>query len=109
MKKFWDEEIVPALVEYIRIPAKSPHFDRDWHRNGHIEAAVQLARRWCEAHPLRGMRLEVVRLEGRTPLLLVEVAEELRIVQRLFVGRDFRFQPFDLGRKTVEVSLVLVG
>ena len=25
----WDREIVPQLVEYIRIPAKSPHFDRD--------------------------------------------------------------------------------
>jgi acetylornithine deacetylase/succinyl-diaminopimelate desuccinylase-like protein len=73
VKKFWDEEIVPALVDYIRIPAKSPHFDPDWHKHGHIEAAVQLARRWCEAHPLKGMKLEVVRLDGRTPLLFVEV------------------------------------
>jgi len=24
----WDASIVPQLVEYIRIPAKSPHFDR---------------------------------------------------------------------------------
>ena len=71
--QFWDERIVPALVEYIRIPAKSPHFDRDWQKNGHIEAAVQLAARWCKAHPLKGMSLEVVRLEGRTPLLLVQV------------------------------------
>ena len=39
MKKFWDEAIVPALIEYIRIPAKSPHFDRDWQKNGHIEAS----------------------------------------------------------------------
>jgi acetylornithine deacetylase/succinyl-diaminopimelate desuccinylase-like protein len=72
ISQFWDEEIVPALIEYIRIPAKSPHFDRDWQRNGHIEAAVQLAARWCTAHPLQGMSLEVVRLEGRTPLLLVQ-------------------------------------
>ena len=73
MKKFWDEEIVPALVDYIRIPAKSPHFDPAWAKSGHIEAAVQLAARWCKAHPLRGMSLEVIRLEGRTPVLLVEV------------------------------------
>ena len=32
----WDREIVPRLVEYIRIPAKSPHFDRDWQAHGHI-------------------------------------------------------------------------
>jgi hypothetical protein len=26
----WDDEIVPQLVEYIRIPNKSPMFDSDW-------------------------------------------------------------------------------
>ena len=26
----WDEEIVPALTDYIAIPAKSPMFDADW-------------------------------------------------------------------------------
>src|SRR3990170_1394935 len=39
--RLWDEAIVPALVEYIRIPAKSPHFDADWARNGHIDAAAK--------------------------------------------------------------------
>ena len=71
--KFWDEAIVPALVEYIRIPAKSPHFDREWAKNGHIDAAVKLAADWCRKHAVPGMTLEVVRLEGRTPVLLVEV------------------------------------
>ena len=73
---FWDEAIVPALADYIRIPAKSPHFDHDWEKNGHIEAAVQFAARWCEQHKLAGMRLEVVRLPGRTPVLYVEVDGE---------------------------------
>src|SRR6185503_5437450 len=74
--QFWDDAIVPALTEYIRIPAKSPHFDRDWLQHGYIESAVQLAVKWCAANPLRGMKLEVVRLEGRTPVLLVEVPGE---------------------------------
>ena len=59
--KFWDEAIVPALVEYIRIPAKSPHFDKDWAKSGHIEAAVTLAERWCRKHAVPGMKMEVVR------------------------------------------------
>ena len=63
--KFWDEAIVPALVEYIRIPAKSPHFDKDWAKHGHIDAAVKLAADWCRKHALPGMKLEVVRIEGR--------------------------------------------
>jgi acetylornithine deacetylase/succinyl-diaminopimelate desuccinylase-like protein len=74
IEQFWDDAIVPAITEYIRIPAKSPHFDHDWQQHGHIEAALQLAVKWCEANPLKGMKLEVVRLEGRTPVLFVEVA-----------------------------------
>ena len=26
----WDEDIIPKLIDYIRIPNKSPHFDPDW-------------------------------------------------------------------------------
>ena len=71
--QLWDDSIVPTLVEYIRIPAKSPHFDRDWQAHGYIEEAAKLAARWCEQHALPGMKLEIVRLEGRTPCLFIEV------------------------------------
>jgi acetylornithine deacetylase/succinyl-diaminopimelate desuccinylase-like protein len=74
--QFWDDSIVPALVDYIRIPAKSPHFDRDWQKNGHIDAAVNHAEQWCRRNPIPGMKLEIVRLPGRTPVLLVEVPGE---------------------------------
>src|SRR6267378_2638286 len=71
--EFWDQAIVPTLVEYIRIPAKSPQFDAEWRAHGHIDAAVGLAERWCRRYAVPGMKLEVVRLPGRTPLLLLEI------------------------------------
>ena len=74
--QFWDDSIVPALVDYIRIPAKSPHFDRDWQKNGYIDAAVDHAAPCCWRNPLPGMQLEVVRLPGKTPVLLIEVPGE---------------------------------
>src|SRR5437879_9489462 len=64
--EFWDQAIVPTLVEYIRIPAKSPHFDEEWRAHGHIEAAVGLAERWCRRYMVPGTKLEVMRLPGRT-------------------------------------------
>ena len=70
---FWNEAVMPALTDYIRIPCKSPLFDADWEKNGHMERAVTLAVDWCRAHPLKGMTLEVVRLPGLTPLLLIEI------------------------------------
>jgi acetylornithine deacetylase/succinyl-diaminopimelate desuccinylase-like protein len=69
----WDDDIVPQLVDYVRLPAKSPHFDHDWKRHGHIEASIQQARKWAEHQPVRGMTLEVIRLEGRTPVLFFDV------------------------------------
>ncbi len=65
--------ILPALHEYIAIPAKSPHFDPDWAEAGHLDRAVALAEAWCRAQPVRGIEIEVLRLPGRTPLLLLEI------------------------------------
>jgi acetylornithine deacetylase/succinyl-diaminopimelate desuccinylase-like protein len=71
----WDESILRELIEYVRIPNKSPMFDPDWEAHGHMEAAVQLMRRWAEqeAGSLPGARVEVLRLPGRTPVLMVDV------------------------------------
>ncbi len=69
----WEDSILPTLCEYIRIPAKSPHFDPAWQQTGALEGAVALAAGWCERQPIEGMTLEVVRLPGRTPLLLLEI------------------------------------
>src|ERR1700724_1240805 len=75
--KTWEPSIVDHLVAYLGIRNKSPDFDPPWERNGHREAAVQLMAQWCRAQPLTGMRVEVRRLPGRTPLLLIEVPGEL--------------------------------
>jgi acetylornithine deacetylase/succinyl-diaminopimelate desuccinylase-like protein len=69
----WDDEIIPQLVEYIRIPNKSPMFDADWAQHGYMDAAVTLMEDWAKSQTLPGMTLEVVRLEGRTPLIFIEI------------------------------------
>jgi len=67
ISRFWDEAIVPTLVDYIKIPAKSPHFDKAWRKNGHIEAAVGLAAAWCRRHAVPGMELGKI---GTDPIFL---------------------------------------
>src|SRR5262249_47633918 len=71
----WGDAIVPTLVDYIKIPNKSPAFDPDWAAHGHMEEAVRLFERWARERiaGLPGATLEVVRLPGRTPLILIEV------------------------------------
>ena len=72
----WDEQIVPQLVDYIRIPNKSPMFDADWQANGHMEKATQQLAQWAEAQDIPGKRVEIIRLGNRTPLILVEIDGE---------------------------------
>ncbi len=69
----WAEEIVPSLHDYIAIPALSPMFDRDWAAHGHLAAAVELVRGWCSARPIPGLTVEVHELEGRSPVIVMEV------------------------------------
>lgn len=69
----WDEEIVPALTDYIAIPAKSPMFDADWAAHGHIEKVLTQAAAWVESKKVAGLKLEVVRIPGRTPVIFFEV------------------------------------
>ena len=68
----WNERIVPALTEYIAVPAKSPMFDAEWARHGFLDRVVRDAAAWVESRKLPGLRLELVRLEGRTPLIFFE-------------------------------------
>ena len=69
----WDGSITPSLIDYIRIPNKSPAFDPDWKANGHMDDAVALIANWCRANALDDMVLEVIQLEGRTPLIYIDV------------------------------------
>jgi acetylornithine deacetylase/succinyl-diaminopimelate desuccinylase-like protein len=73
VQEAWDGDIVPALTEYIRIPAKSPMFDTKWAEHGHIDRAVTLITDWARKRKIEGLTIEVVRLPGRTPVILMEV------------------------------------
>jgi acetylornithine deacetylase/succinyl-diaminopimelate desuccinylase-like protein len=71
--KAWDERILPALTDYIAVPAKSPMFDADWAAHGLIERVVRDAASWVESRRVPGLTLEVIRLEGRTPVIFFDV------------------------------------
>ncbi|MEO8857585.1 MAG: M20/M25/M40 family metallo-hydrolase, partial [Burkholderiaceae bacterium] len=69
----WDDDIVGQLKAYIEIPAKSPSFDAGWAEHGYLDSVARNAAAWVEAQAVEGLRLELVRLEGRTPVLFFEV------------------------------------
>ncbi|MEZ5232120.1 MAG: M20/M25/M40 family metallo-hydrolase [Acidimicrobiales bacterium] len=73
VERRWNDDIVPALRDYITIPALSPAFDADWAATGELDRAVALLVEWARARPIAGLQVEVVRLEGLTPVIVAEV------------------------------------
>ena len=69
----WDTDLVPRLVDYVKVPAKSPAFDADWAAHGHLRKVIKDAEAWCRAQPIEGMKIEIVAIEGRTPCLFFDV------------------------------------
>lgn len=75
IEECWGDEIVPALVDYIRIPNKSPAFDPDWSAHGYMDEAVVLFEGWARAKlaAFPDASLDVVRLPNRTPVILIDI------------------------------------
>jgi acetylornithine deacetylase/succinyl-diaminopimelate desuccinylase-like protein len=72
--QIWENEIVPQLLEYVRIPNKSPAYEPNWQAN--MDKAVALVEAWCKKQDVRGLSVEVVRLPNRTPVILMEIPGE---------------------------------
>jgi acetylornithine deacetylase/succinyl-diaminopimelate desuccinylase-like protein len=69
----WSASALPSLAAFVEIPALSPGFDASWPETGHLRAAVEHVRDWIASRDLPGARFEVLELEGRSPLLMVDV------------------------------------
>src|SRR5688500_13676549 len=95
----WDEEIVPTLEDYIRIPNISPEYDPGWAEAGHMDRAVELVRAWLAGRAVDGMTTEVVRLEGRTPVILCEIPGSADAGTVLLYGHLDKQPPMDGWRE----------
>jgi acetylornithine deacetylase/succinyl-diaminopimelate desuccinylase-like protein len=75
VERAWNDEALPLLVEYIKIPNKSPEFDTEWEQHGYMDQAVDLLSGWAKRKiaGMKGATLEILRLPGRTPLIVIDI------------------------------------
>jgi len=69
----WPADVLPLLEAFARIPNQSPAYDADWEAAGHMEAAADLLATWAAARAIPGAVVDVVRIPGLTPTVLVDV------------------------------------
>ena len=73
IQTMWRQQAVPALQEYVAIPALSPSFDAAWKSHGHVTKAVGLLTEWAAQLGLSGTSVTVHELPERTPVIVVTV------------------------------------
>jgi len=69
----WDRDLIPRLVEYVKVPAKSPAFDASWLAHGHLQSVIKEAHAWAATQKIAGLTLEIVAIEGKTPCIFFDV------------------------------------
>ena len=55
--QFWDNEIIPEMKKYIKIPNKSPVFDPEWEINGYMDDVITLVTNWIEKQKLEKLKI----------------------------------------------------
>ena len=71
--RLWDQAAIPALEEYIRIPAISPAYDAHWESQGHLRQSLELALEWFHAQNFPQAAGQILEAPGRTPLLILDI------------------------------------
>ncbi len=95
--QMWRADVVPLLLEFGTIPDLSPAYDPQWETAGHVDRAAELLGRWAAARDLPGATVEVVRLPGLTPTVLVDVpaSDDGAMGNVLIYGHYDKQPPFD--------------
>ena len=73
VSQVWDADLIKQISDYIEIPAKSPAFDKHWQQHGHLDMVVKRAADWVNAQKIEGLKLELIQLKGRTPVIFFEI------------------------------------
>lgn len=74
---FWNQEIIPSLSEYIKIPCKTPALDSEWQQNRYLHQAAELIANWIKKQNLPNSTVEILQLPERTPFIFVDIQGQI--------------------------------
>eukprot|EP00486_Rosalina_sp_Unknown_P016298 CAMPEP_0201582606 /NCGR_PEP_ID=MMETSP0190_2-20130828/87581_1 /ASSEMBLY_ACC=CAM_ASM_000263 /TAXON_ID=37353 /ORGANISM="Rosalina sp." /LENGTH=502 /DNA_ID=CAMNT_0048022825 /DNA_START=99 /DNA_END=1607 /DNA_ORIENTATION=- len=94
IEESWKKDVEKTLCEYIETPNQSPDYDPNIHTNGYQEKAYKLLVDWANKQNVKGMKLEILHDEHKTPLIYMEVeATEKKSNDTVLMYGHFDKQP----------------
>ena len=73
MERFFEESFLPGLSEFIAIPNISQLYDDEFFTNGLNQKAGNHIMNWCKKAGVKGLEVECIEIEGKPPVLFLEV------------------------------------
>ena len=70
---FFKDSVLPALMDFIKIPNCSPSYDKDWKTNGLQEQAAVFIQNWVENQKLINTSVNVIKEKDRTAFIHIEI------------------------------------
>ncbi|CAG9323115.1 unnamed protein product [Blepharisma stoltei] len=67
-----DNGVIPALMDFIRVPNLSPAFDRDWETNGLMLRAIDVVLNYVKSLNIQGFNYEILKEPGKPWLFVGE-------------------------------------
>jgi len=71
--KEFDTNVIPTLMEYIKIDNLSPFFDPQWETNGKLEKAAQLIVDWVNKQNVKGLKASVIKDDKLSPVIWINI------------------------------------
>lgn len=73
VEKFFDTQILPNLMDFIRIPNCSPNYDPDWEKNGNALKAANFLCDWVDSLSIKNCTATLLKDPGMTPFLYIDI------------------------------------
>ena len=102
LRKYVDKQflinVLPNLMNFIRIPNLSPSYDQNWKTNGLILKAASLVASYAKYLNIKNAEVNLLQDKGYTPLVFIEIPASRQNDNRtvLFYGH-FDKQPYGTG------------
>jgi acetylornithine deacetylase/succinyl-diaminopimelate desuccinylase-like protein len=85
VNKFFRDEMLPSLVKFVAIPNCSPSYDETWDTNGYQIQAAKYVYDWVKKQNLKGCNPYILKEQGRTPFLYIDIAATKKDDNRTFL------------------------
>ena len=98
IEKMLTYNLIPNLMEFIRIPNLSPSYDYNWNTNGLLLKAANLIISYAKSLDIKNANINLIQDKGRTPLIFIDIsATRENDTRTILLYAHYDKQPYGIG------------